>query len=108
MNAEGGTGWQEIVDARLEENFDMQELNEVAALAYKCVNRIPKKRPSMRDIVQVLSRVLKSQHSKKHHRGTSLSATPEEVAIDINQAEDRTPVSEHRRGDSIDSNDTDL
>lgn len=108
MNAEGGTGWEEIVDARLEGTFDMQELNEVAALAYKCVNRIPKKRPSMRDIVQVLSRVLKSRHCKKHHRGTSLSATPEEVAIYIDQAEDRTSVSEHRRGESIDSVDTDL
>lgn len=105
MNAEGGTGWEEIVDARLEGKFNVGELNEVANMAYKCVNRNPKKRPSMRDTVQVLSRVLKSRHSKKHSRGTSLSETAEEVAIDIDQP---TSVSEHRRGESIDSTDTDL
>ncbi|KAL2943906.1 Calcium/calmodulin-regulated receptor-like kinase 1 [Bienertia sinuspersici] len=107
MNTEGGTGWEEIVDSRLDGNFDVWELNEVATLAYKCVNRIPKKRPSMRDIVQVLSRILKSHHGKKPN-GTSLSATQEEVAIDVDQVEARASESGHKREESIDSMDTDL
>lgn len=107
MNGEGGTEWEEIIDSHLEGNFDVQELNDVAVLAYKCVNRAPKKRPSMRDIVQVLSRILKSRHSKKR-QGRSLSATPEEVAIDVDQVESRTSVGGHRREESIDSMDTDL
>ncbi|KAL9236364.1 hypothetical protein vseg_011044 [Gypsophila vaccaria] len=107
MNTEGASGWEEIVDSRLEGEFDVSELNEVAALAYKCINLRPKKRPSMRDIVQVLSRILKSRHSRKPY-GTSLTATPEEVAIDVEDAaEVRTPVSQHKRRDSTDSMDTD-
>lgn len=107
MNAGGGTGWEEIADPHLEGNFDIQELNEVAALAYKCVNRVPKKRPSMRNTVQLLTRILKSWHSKKH-KGTPLSAMPEEVAIDIDQAEGQTLVRQLKREESFDSMDTDL
>ncbi|KAF5727990.1 leucine-rich repeat receptor-like serine/threonine-protein kinase [Tripterygium wilfordii] len=99
MNTEGKLGWEELVDACLDGNFDVQELNEVAALAYKCIGRSPRKRPSMRDIVQVLSRVVKSRHNKKHHK-KSLSATTDEVSIDM------TPVSEHRREESTESSDT--
>ncbi|XP_030443318.2 calcium/calmodulin-regulated receptor-like kinase 1 [Syzygium oleosum] len=102
MNSEGKVGWEEIVDSGLEGKFDLQELNDVAALAYKCINRVPRRRPSMRDIVQVLSRILKLRHSRKHHR-KSLSAATDEAAIDIDQQESRTPTSNHRREESVDS-----
>ncbi|XVF04016.1 hypothetical protein REPUB_Repub05bG0044200 [Reevesia pubescens] len=101
MDTEGKVGWEEIVDSRLDGKFDAQELNEVAALAYKCVNRLPKKRPSMRDIVQVLTRILKTRHSKKHHK--SLSATTDEVSVDLEQGETKIPITEHRRDESMDS-----
>ncbi|KAH7544282.1 hypothetical protein ACOSQ2_030905 [Xanthoceras sorbifolium] len=100
MNTEGKSGWEEIVDSHLDGNFDMQELNEVAALAYKCVSRAPRKRPSMRDIVQVLSRILKLRHNKKHHKK---SATADEISIDLEQAETKTPTSQHQRDESMDS-----
>ncbi|KAF5730596.1 leucine-rich repeat receptor-like serine/threonine-protein kinase [Tripterygium wilfordii] len=106
MNTEGKVGWEELVDARLDGNFGVQELNEVAALAYKCINRAPRKRPSMRDIVQVLSRVVKSRHNRKAHHKKSISAATDEVSIDMDQPENRTPVSEHRREESMDSTDT--
>ncbi|CAI0436570.1 unnamed protein product [Linum tenue] len=109
MNSDGKVGWEEIVDSRLEGKFDMQELNEVAALAYKCIQRVPRKRPSMRDTVQVLSRILKARHNRKHQlRKLFLSATPEEVSIDIELPEVKTPTSErqHRREESMDSIDT--
>ncbi|XP_062170272.1 calcium/calmodulin-regulated receptor-like kinase 1 [Alnus glutinosa] len=102
MNTEGKVGWEEIADSRLEGKFDVEELNEVAALAYKCVNSIPRKRPSMRDIVQVLSRILKSRHNKKHHN-KSLSSIPDEVSIDVDHPETKTPISEHQREESMDS-----
>ncbi|PSR96314.1 Calcium/calmodulin-regulated receptor-like kinase [Actinidia chinensis var. chinensis] len=102
MNTEGKVGWEEIVDSRLDGKFDVQELNDVAALAYKCVNRAPRKRPSMRDLVQVLSRILKPRHDRNHHKH-SLSATPDEVAIDVDQLDHRSPVSEHQRVESLDS-----
>ncbi|KAL0362771.1 UNVERIFIED_CONTAM: Calcium/calmodulin-regulated receptor-like kinase [Sesamum calycinum] len=65
MNTEGKVGWEEIGDPRLKGNFDVEELNQVAALAHKCVSPIPRRRPSMRDIVQVLSRSRKYRHSRK-------------------------------------------
>ncbi|KAI3410620.1 Protein kinase domain-containing protein [Psidium guajava] len=102
MNSEGKVGWEEIVDSRLEGKFDLQELNDVAALAYKCINRVPRRRPSMRDIVQVLSRILKLRHSRKHHR-KSLSAATDETAIDIDQQESKTPTTNHQREESVDS-----
>lgn len=104
MNTEGKVGWEEIVDSRLEGKCDFQELNEVAALAYKCINRAPKKRPSMRDIVQVLTRILKSRHQRNHHHhNKSLSATAEEVSVDVDQLETKSSVTDHRREESIDS-----
>lgn len=102
MNTEGKVGWEEIVDSRLDGKFDMQELNDMAALAYKCINRVPKKRPSMRDIVQVLSRIPKMRHSRKHHT-QSLSSTANDIAIDVDQPDSHTPVSEHKREESMDS-----
>ena len=108
MNSEGKVGWEEIVDSRLDGKFDVQELNEVAVLAYKCVNRAPRKRPSMRDIVQVLSRILKLRHNKKHHKKSLSATTADEVSIDMEQQEYRTPLSDrhHRREESADSADT--
>lgn len=103
MNTEGKVGWEEIVDSRLEGKCDFQELNEVAALAYKCINRAPRKRPSMRDIVQVLTRILKSRHHRNHHHSKSLSATADEVSIDVDQPETKNYVTDHRREESIDS-----
>lgn len=102
MNTEGRVGWEEIVDSRLEGKFDLQELNDVADLAYKCVNRVPRKRPSMRDIVQVLSRIVKTTNHRKHHK-KSLSATTDEVTVNMDQLSHRSPLSEHKRVESLDS-----
>ncbi|KAL7218105.1 hypothetical protein ACSBR2_011391 [Camellia fascicularis] len=103
MNTEGKVGWEEMVDSRLDGKFDVQELNDMAALAYKCVNRAPRKRPSMRDIVQMLSRIPKLRHNKKHHKH-SFPTTPDVVNIDMDQ---RSTMSEHRRVESVDSSTAD-
>ncbi|CAN4102785.1 unnamed protein product [Withania somnifera] len=102
MTTDGKGGWEEIADCRLDGKYDLQELNKVAALAYNCVSRAPKKRPSMRDSVQVLSRILKSRHERKRHKCTP-SATAEEVTINVEQLDHRSPISGHRRVESIDS-----
>ncbi|XP_073122101.1 calcium/calmodulin-regulated receptor-like kinase 1 [Henckelia pumila] len=91
-STEGKAGWEEIVDPRLNGKFDVGELNELADLAHGCVVTIARKRPSMRDIVQVLSRILKSRQSKKH------PSTPLENEVVINMHR-----LEHRRAESLDS-----
>ncbi|MBA0752189.1 hypothetical protein Gogos_001050 [Gossypium gossypioides] len=102
MSTEEKDGWEEIADSRLDGKFDVQELNEVAALAYNCVNRVPKKRPSMRDIVQVLTRILKTRHIKKYQMSLSV-ATAGEVSVDLEQGETKIPITVHQRDESMDS-----
>lgn len=109
MNNEGKAGWEEIVDSRLEGMFNVQELNEVAALAYKCISPLPRRRPSMRDIVQVLTRILKSRHGRKknlaQHEKSPSTAARDEVLIDADQLEGQgtLTLSNHGRDESIDS-----
>lgn len=81
----GKVGWEEIVDPRLNGKFDMGELDELADVAHRCVVPTARKRPSMRDIVQVLSRIIKFRQCKKH------PSTPlkNEVTIDMHQLENR-------------------
>lgn len=103
LNTEGQVGWEEIADSRLDGNFDERELNDMAALAYKCVHRSPRKRPAMRDTVQVLSHILKTRHHKKHYK-----RSPSDVAITIGQSDRQNSMnSQHRRGESMDSSTAD-
>ncbi|XP_064966064.1 calcium/calmodulin-regulated receptor-like kinase 1 isoform X2 [Musa acuminata AAA Group] len=102
INAEGRVGWEEIADPRLDGVFDVSELNDVAALAYKCINRLSKKRPSMRVVVQALSQILKTSH-RKHHSRRWLPITVEEESLDIELSEHQSSVSGHQREESIDS-----
>ncbi|CAL9163257.1 unnamed protein product [Musa hybrid cultivar] len=102
INAEGRMGWEEIADPRLDGVFDISELNDVAALAYKCINRLSKKRPSMRVVVQALSQILKTSH-RKHHSRRWLPITVEEESLDIELSEHQSSVSGHQREESIDS-----
>ncbi|CAN8243739.1 unnamed protein product [Cochlearia groenlandica] len=111
MNAEEKVGWEEIVDSRLDGRFDIQEVNEVAAFAYKCISRAPRKRPNMRDIVQVLSRVVKVRHNRKRQRNSPSSSprpppptttTTVESGVELTGKE---PVrsENHRRDNSMDT-----
>ncbi|KAF8092883.1 hypothetical protein N665_0399s0019 [Sinapis alba] len=105
MNAEEKVGWEEIVDSRLDGRFDLQEVNEVAALAYKCISRAPRKRPNMRDVVQVLARVVKVRHSRKRQKmSPSPSPCLPTVESSGEQTGNRSVRSEnHRRDNSMES-----
>ncbi|XP_008801077.1 calcium/calmodulin-regulated receptor-like kinase 1 [Phoenix dactylifera] len=103
INAEGKIGWEEIADSRLDGIFDVQELNDVAALAYKCIRRISRRRPSMRDVVEALTHVVKARHSKKHHSKQSLPLSAEEESTDQEPSDLQTSFFEHYRGESVDS-----
>jgi serine/threonine protein kinase len=108
INTEGRSGWEEVADSQLEGSFDLEELNDIAALAYKCVTRASRKRPSMRDVVQALSRIVKMTHSRKH-RSKKFSA---QGSGDFDtRSEARSSFSEnttHQRSESVDSSVSDL
>ncbi|KAJ9690148.1 hypothetical protein PVL29_012679 [Vitis rotundifolia] len=102
IGTEDKVGWEEIVDSRLNGKFDVKELNDMASLAYKCINHLSIKRPSMRDIVLALSRILKLSHSRKRHK-ESMSATEEEITIELQKSETRDPtVTEFQKKVAID------
>uniref|UniRef100_A0A1D1YAK1 Putative leucine-rich repeat receptor-like serine/threonine-protein kinase At5g15730 n=1 Tax=Anthurium amnicola TaxID=1678845 RepID=A0A1D1YAK1_9ARAE len=102
MNAEGGIGWEEIVDARLNGMYSIQELNDMANLAYKCIHRLSKKRPLMRDIVQSLSNNLKARHIKRHHI-KQLIPVAENRMVERESSDFQNSISDHQREESIDS-----
>lgn len=104
MNTEGKVGWEEIVDSRLDGLFDIEQLNDVAALAYKCINRLSKKRPAMRDIVQALCGTINVKQSK-NTLARELLNTDDEVAIEmpLHQTETNIAITELRRQESQNS-----
>lgn len=102
MNTDGKVGWEELVDPRLDGKLDVEELNEVAALAHKCVNRTAKRRPSMRDIVQELSKIHKLRHTRRHQKDSS---TPRAGAVIVNIDQLQQKI-EHRRKESYSTNES--
>ncbi|XP_072953893.1 calcium/calmodulin-regulated receptor-like kinase 1 isoform X1 [Typha angustifolia] len=103
IGTEGRIGWEEIVDSQLDGAFDVEELNGIAAVAHKCINPVSRKRPSMRDVVQVLSLIIKRRQSRKHLGRRFLPVTSEEGSIDMNPPDHQSSVHEHHREDSIES-----
>ena len=84
MEGEGKVGWEEIVDSQLNGKYDVHKLNDMALLAFNCVNEVSKSRPPMADIVQALSQLCK-KHSRNHSR-TSPAAL-KEVSIEMDHLE---------------------
>ncbi|XP_050908454.1 calcium/calmodulin-regulated receptor-like kinase 1 [Lathyrus oleraceus] len=74
MESEGKIGWVEIMDPQLNENYDVNKLNDMASLAFKCVSGVSKTRPSMRTVVQALSKLYKEP--KRNHSQTSSTTQP--------------------------------
>ncbi|XP_020591250.1 calcium/calmodulin-regulated receptor-like kinase 1 isoform X2 [Phalaenopsis equestris] len=100
INADGRGGWEEIADSRLEDSYELEELNEVAALAYKSINRLSRKRPSMRDLVQALSNTIKARNYRTRRKKHFLTATVEQE-----ESANQEPLSytQHFREKSTDS-----
>ncbi|KAI9112369.1 hypothetical protein K1719_016566 [Acacia pycnantha] len=67
MEVESMVGWEEIVDSQLNGKYDVHRLNDMAALALKCVNEASRDRPSMRDIVGSLSQLYRKKHCENEN-----------------------------------------
>ncbi|KAF3777536.1 Calcium/calmodulin-regulated receptor-like kinase 1 [Nymphaea thermarum] len=97
LNAEGKGGWEEIVDPRIDRTYDTEELNGMAMLAYKCMNRLPRRRPAMGEIVQALSRIHRPRQSRGHTPTMSM-----DTALEMSQLESQIPNGQLLRGESVD------
>ncbi|GJN12487.1 hypothetical protein PR202_ga30769 [Eleusine coracana subsp. coracana] len=103
INVDGRTGWEEIADSRLEGAFDVEELNDMAAVAQKCVSRVSRKRPAMRDVVQALARVLKHSHSRKHHGKRHPQTRGDDESVDLEASEVQSSLSGLHREELVGS-----
>ncbi|KAL5772616.1 hypothetical protein ACOSQ2_012540 [Xanthoceras sorbifolium] len=68
IDTDGTGAWGERADTRLDGKFDVKELTDMAALAYKCIKPISRKWPSMRDVVQVLYWTCQLRHRSRNQR----------------------------------------
>ncbi|AQK67166.1 putative receptor-like protein kinase [Zea mays] len=56
-----GAGFRAIMDPRLGGRYPLAAAREVARLADRCLGKNPKERPAMRDVVEVLERVVQME-----------------------------------------------
>ncbi|XP_014508086.1 calcium/calmodulin-regulated receptor-like kinase 1 isoform X1 [Vigna radiata var. radiata] len=85
MEGGGKVGWEEIVDEQLNGKYDVHNLNDMASLAFICVNEVSQSRPTMCEIVQALSQLCK-RNGKTLGR-TSSAAALKDVSIELDQIE---------------------
>ena len=65
MGMETKEGWAEIMDERMNGNCNIQELGDMANIAYKCVGPEGRRRPKMRAVAQSLCNLGKKP-SREH------------------------------------------
>ncbi|KAG0584134.1 hypothetical protein M758_3G186700 [Ceratodon purpureus] len=65
MGMESKEGWAEIMDERMNGNCNIQELGDMANIAYKCVGPEGRRRPKMRAVAQSLCNLGKKP-SREH------------------------------------------
>ncbi|CAA7397875.1 unnamed protein product [Spirodela intermedia] len=54
---DGKADWDEILDKRLVGDCDMEEVQLLADIAYKCLQTIPRRRPSISEITEAILRI---------------------------------------------------
>lgn len=57
IGEDGKADWEEIVDKRLVGRSSSGEVKLLADIAYKCLHKIPRKRPSIGDVNQAIARI---------------------------------------------------
>lgn len=59
MDGDGKAGWDEILDKELVGKCNPEEVRLLAGIAHRCVQKAPRKRPSIVDVSQAISRIRK-------------------------------------------------
>ncbi|XP_068637429.1 calcium/calmodulin-regulated receptor-like kinase 2 isoform X1 [Aristolochia californica] len=70
MSADGKEGWDEILDQNLVGKCDLEEVQLLATIAYRCTQKVPRKRPSIGDVSLAISRIRQRRLAR---RDTSMS-----------------------------------
>ncbi|XP_073010406.1 calcium/calmodulin-regulated receptor-like kinase 2 [Typha latifolia] len=75
IGGDGKADWGEILDKNLLGNANPDELSLLAEIAHRCVHKIPRKRPSISDVTQAISRVRQRRLTKEDTMPFSRSDT---------------------------------
>ncbi|KAK1296035.1 putative leucine-rich repeat receptor-like serine/threonine-protein kinase [Acorus calamus] len=61
---DGKADWEEILDKKLVGKCNIEEVRSLANVAYKCINKMPRKRPSIADVTLAISRARQRRLTK--------------------------------------------
>ncbi|KAE9590302.1 putative protein kinase RLK-Pelle-LRR-I-2 family [Lupinus albus] len=75
-----------ILDKQLVEKCDIEEVRQLAIIAHKCLHKLPKKRPSIGEVSQVMSRI---KHRRQHGRKENMSFRSGTLSRGLSQLEDQ-------------------
>ncbi|XP_020081273.1 calcium/calmodulin-regulated receptor-like kinase 2 [Ananas comosus] len=56
-SGDGKANWDEIIDTNLIGESNPEEVGHLANIAHRCLHKIPKRRPSISDVTQAISRI---------------------------------------------------
>lgn len=80
-------GIDEILDKQLVGKCNLVEVRQLAKIAHKCLHKSPKKRPSISEVSQGLSRI--KQRRLRHVMEDTLSLASNTVSRAVSRFEDR-------------------
>ncbi|KAK1310205.1 putative leucine-rich repeat receptor-like serine/threonine-protein kinase [Acorus calamus] len=75
---DGKADWEEILDKKLVGKCNIEEVRSLANVAYKCINKMPRKRPSIADVTLAISRA-KQRHLTKDDTISSVGSDVSQV-----------------------------
>ncbi|XP_008788929.1 calcium/calmodulin-regulated receptor-like kinase 2 [Phoenix dactylifera] len=98
IDSEGKPDWDEILDRKLVGESNPVEVRLLADIAYRCLHKIPRKRPSMADVTQAIAKI----RQRRLVREDTVAASVSDISgilkrIELQQVElsSMTSIKEH-------------
>lgn len=57
IGGDGKPDWDEIIDSKLTDTGNLEEIRQLADVAYRCLHKTPRKRPPIADVTHAISRI---------------------------------------------------
>lgn len=75
IGGDGKADWDEIIDNKIAVTNNLEEIRQLADIAYKCLHKIPRKRPAIADITHTISKIGRRHLNKDETISISASVT---------------------------------
>ena len=60
IGGDGKADWDEIIDNKIAGTTNLEEIKQLADIAYRCLHKTPRKRPTVADVTHAISRIGRS------------------------------------------------